>query len=397
MTEPIYYSTQVQRVRLALEDRQLSQALAYLQSIVPDDEQRKREIAYLYGWYYVLLQDWEAAIQALSPFVQQNLAHPGHVDIEEVREIHLEREKIAYFLLYLGIAALNLSLYSDASYHFAGCLCLLRTRRIPLPSVRIKAHYLWGLASVGCGRLQLAIEKYTRALQLCRFYHDQEEVPHVHYGLCLTHQLRKEYEEALKHGQEALQLYRERDDKQLEAWSLYLLGRTYRELKQYERATAMLEEALQLNQETTNAPLITLMICSSQITLFLSLDELEQAWAKCQYLLPLVERWEKRKEYMHLCARAYRAIGKTRYKQALRSSEKGVRMIFLRAASDLYKRAVHCLSLVQSDVDLALLYTEWAGVLEAQGEHVQAIDCWREAYQAAQREEFANTSMIVPV
>ena len=126
--------TVLYRARLQLEEGQVEAALATLSTVRPVDEKTQRDVAYLVGWSYIRCKQWKEAIQALSPLLAASY------EAKEL-ETQLERERMAYYLLYLGIAAVNLANYEDASHHFAHCLKLLHDKRVHLPHVRIKARY----------------------------------------------------------------------------------------------------------------------------------------------------------------------------------------------------------------------------------------------------------------
>src|SRR6266567_2740431 len=188
------------RARLLLEEGQADRALSILETIQTDDENERREITYLLGWSYTLTERWEDVTKVLSPL-------PKFVESEGDQEGPLERVRLAYSLLRLGQAAVNLSQYEDASRHFSRCLKVLKSKRIHLPMAELRARYSLAMACLMRGMYAAAIQHYELALRLCLYLDDDEEIGNIYYGLCESYRRSGKLIEAQLACVKALELY----------------------------------------------------------------------------------------------------------------------------------------------------------------------------------------------
>src|SRR5438477_5624376 len=100
--------TLLYRARLLLEEGRGEAALEQLQCLKPENDAQQGDISYLTGWAYLQLQQWQDVIDALSPLLEE-------AGLEEQEASLADRERLAHYLLQLGIAAINLSHFDDAA------------------------------------------------------------------------------------------------------------------------------------------------------------------------------------------------------------------------------------------------------------------------------------------
>src|SRR5579863_10359650 len=124
----------LRRVRLMIEEGQEENVLAQLDGLVAEDPQMQQEIIYTRAWYHMHKREWKQAFELLS-----SLYDPQSIQNDWDEATHTERERRAFYLVWLGTIAVNLSRYDDASRLFTQCLAILKLRRVHLPQLRIKA------------------------------------------------------------------------------------------------------------------------------------------------------------------------------------------------------------------------------------------------------------------
>jgi tetratricopeptide (TPR) repeat protein len=369
------------RARLQLEEGQYEAALSSLHVLPVEDEKQQREVAYLSGWCYIQGKQWAEAKKVLSPFLERQsklleeepfLEQPGEI-LE--KEPLLEREHLVLSWLHLGIAAVNLSHYEDASLHFSRCLKILHDRRVHLPVVRIKARYSLAMTCLMKGSYSMAIQHYEDALRLCRLSHVEEEVPHIYYGLCNAYRGIGDYVKAMVAGQEALQRYQQREDRPLEARMHHELGRVSFLLCDYRAASDYYTESLAL-ATSYNSPTMIMLNCAMLADLRLAEQRLPEARRYCRLALEMMERVTS----AHMKGKTYYAIGKVSYAEA-RESGGEQRQHLLRETMDWFQRAKTQLEQTQAYADMAEMYGMWGQVLEDAGNMEEAIVLWRQGYE----------------
>ena len=295
------------RARLQLEEGQHEVALSVLQDIRTEDEEQQREVAYLRGWCYIQFKRWDDATQVLSALL------PPDTEIG-TQERQAEREKLVLCLLHLGIAAVNLSHYEDASLHFTACLKVLHDRRVHFPSVRIKARYSLGMTCLMRGLYSIAIQHYEEALRLCRHYHDESELANIYHGLCNAYRCISEYPKASLAGQQALLIYRKRGEHVMEARVHNHLGHVSYLLNDFREAADHYTESLAL-ATSFNSSTMVMLNCADLADLRLAEGRLEEAKRYSNLALNNMERVDN----LHMRGTTYYIIGKVTHAEAMQA------------------------------------------------------------------------------
>ena len=106
MSEPSEFQRKLHRIRLLLGEGQQEIALTELDAIQTNDPQEQQEINYTRAEYYTQIEQWDKAVQYLEPLYSSR-ANEENWNAAD----HTERERRAYYLLWLGNAAANVSRY----------------------------------------------------------------------------------------------------------------------------------------------------------------------------------------------------------------------------------------------------------------------------------------------
>jgi tetratricopeptide (TPR) repeat protein len=357
------------RARLLVEEERYDVALQELEATELEGEKQRQDVAYLRGWCYTQRNQWEDAFLVLFPLLQ-------HTDVEQLgASTSQEREHQALAYLLLGLVAVNLAHYEDASHHLTFCLKVLHDRRVHLPVVRIRARYSLALTCVMRGLYATAVQQYDEALRQCRYYHIENEIPHIYYGLCDVYQCKGEYVQAYEAGCMALALYDAADDQYMLARMHNMLGHVCFRQENYpvaaEHYTRSLEMAVRLN-----GPTMEMLNCAALAELSLAEERLVEARKYCQLALRAMAQTPD----VHMRGRVYHVIGKVAYVDACRADEASRQEQFS-ACVQWYEKAQACLGETQAYMDTAEVYHEWANVLESMGHIAEAIECWRKGYE----------------
>ncbi len=356
------------RARLLLEEGRYEAALIVLETIHTEDEKQFRDVSYLLGWGYIQCKRWHDARRVLAPILEQSTE-------QAEQETPLERERLALYLLQLGLAAVKLAHYEDASLHFTVCLKVLHDRRVHLPAVRIKARYSLAMTCLMRGLFTTAIGHYEEALRLCQHYHDERELPHIYHGLCDAYPHVGDFVKAYLAGEKALHLYEEAGDRQMEARIHSMLGRICMRLSDYREASDHYTESLAI-ANSHNGPTMAMLNCAWLAELRMTEGRVEEARRYCQRALEAMERTTDQ----HMQGRVYHSIGKVTHEQA-RQAEGSARHLLLEETATWYERAVEKLNVTQASADMAEVYGGWGQVLEELGRAADAIVCWRRGYE----------------
>jgi tetratricopeptide (TPR) repeat protein len=356
------------RARLQLEEGQHEAALSVLRTTLVEDEKQQREVDYLLGWCYIQQKQWQEAIEVLSPLLERN------GELRE-KETLVEREQVALYLLHLGIAAVNLAHYEDASRHFAMCLKVLRDRRVHLPMVRIKARYSLAMTCLMKGSYSAAAQQYEDALRLCRHYRAEGELAHIYYGLCDAYRGVGDYIKATLAGQEALQRYREKGDRPMEARMHNVLGHICFLLADFRAASDHYTESLAI-ATSCSSPTMVMLNCAGLADLRLAEQRLPEARRYCELALETMERVEN----VHMKGRTYYAIGKVAYADA-HAAEGERRRELLEETIKWLQLSKAQLEQTQAYADISEVCGMWAQVLEEVGRAEEAIELWRQGYE----------------
>ncbi|MBV9688439.1 MAG: tetratricopeptide repeat protein [Ktedonobacteraceae bacterium] len=358
---------QLYQARLLLEEGSNEKSLSLLETIQTDNERQQGDVAYLLGWCYIQRRQWKEAILFLSPLLD-------HYQSDFTQEATRDQGRLACYLLYLGIAAMNLEHYEDASLHFQLCLKVLHDRRIHLPAVRVQACYSLAMTCVMRGLYTAAIQHYEEALRLCQHFNRDEELAPIYYGLCETYRHLGDYVKSYLVGQEALHLYQERAEREMEAETHHLLGRICFLLRNFRQASDHYTESLSLST-VCDKPTIALLNYAALADLRLAEGRLDEAKLYCQRAIETIERTD----HTHIRGAVYQAIGKVTQNEA-RQVIGTQRRDLLERAFAWYKKAEVQLATTQAYTVIAEVYSNQAQVLEELGRAQDAIERWRQAY-----------------
>jgi tetratricopeptide (TPR) repeat protein len=357
------------RARLFLEEGQYEAALKELEAVRPVDEKQRRDLDYFLGWCYVQLKQWDEALRVLSPLITQISEHSE-------QETLLERDRLALHLLNLGVAAVNLSHYEDASQHFALCLKVLHDRRVHLPAVRIKARYYLGMTCIMRGLYTTAVRHYEEALRLCHHYRDEEELAHIYHGLCEVYRDMGDFARADSVGHEALRLYQQRGDRPMEARMHHLLAHNYFLSGDYRAAEEHYTTSLTLSLSEDRAKLVMLNY-AALADVCLAEGRLQDADYYCQLALEYMQRTSD----AHMRSRTYQVIARVSHAAARRAEDEERRRQLLEETMAWLEQAKSELAQTQAYPDIAEVYESMAVALEDLGRVEEAIACWRSGYE----------------
>jgi tetratricopeptide (TPR) repeat protein len=355
------------RARLLVEEGQYDTALELLVALQPEEEKQRQDVLYLLGWCYVQCKRWEDALKTLSPLL---IGMDERFDVETLQE----RERHAMAFLRLGVAAVNLSSYEDASFHFTHCLKVLHDRRVHLPVVRIHARYYLAMTCLMRGLNSLALEYYEEAIQLCHHYADETALPDIYYGLCDVYRATDNLAQAYIAGKEALRLYELHHNQQLVARMHNMLGQVSFLQENYRDASDHYTESLAI-ATNYSGPVMCMRNCGSLAELRLAEGRVEEAKRYCQLALKSMDHTED----AHMQGRVYHVIAKVTYEESRCTNGAGQKKK-LEETVLWYEKARGCLATTQAYADVADVYGGWALALEELGRVTEAIDCWREGY-----------------
>ena len=355
------------QARLLLEDGESEEARAVIDSIRTDDDIQQRDVTYLRGWYYIVSKQWDAAVQTLSPLLEQNSS-------EDTQDTLLERERAAVYLLRLGKTAVNLAHYEDASQHFLGCLKLLHDRRIHMPAIRIEARYSLAMTYVMRGSYSVALSHYEDALRLCRHYELNKELPNIYYGMSEAHRCLGNFVKAYEAAREALHLYEERNDEVMQSRVDIMLGRIALLQGDFESALNYYKASYKLAVNNTRYAMIMLS-CASLAEVYAEMRNMDEATTHAQHALEATAQVENG----YLCGIVYMAIGKVTLKKARLADESKRYGLFEEGISWLQKSVMQ-LKPTQAFKDLAQTYSALATVYEEVGREQEALDYWKLAF-----------------
>jgi tetratricopeptide (TPR) repeat protein len=358
------------RARLNIQEGRPQEALAVLETIQTEDPEQKREIAYLCAWCYSQQSCWVEAVQHLSSYTPNNIEDNWN-DAD-----HNERERRAFYLLWLGNAAVNLSHYADASRHYEQCLKILRERRVHLPRVLLKARCGLGLTSTMNGFYLAAIQHYEDALQLCKGNLEGEDVADIYYGLADAYRLAGKFEQAYTYGKMALRLYEKRSQRYWEGRMQNVLGRICFQMGQYQDAGDHYMEALSA-ATLDNTPGMMMLNFAALADLRLAEGRLEEALRFCQRAQEVGERVNDD----HLCGLMNLVCGKVVYAEAEHTQGERHQKL-LEESIRYFEKAREQLSLTQATTNLAELHGRLAQAYEELGQHQEAVVHWKDAYSS---------------
>ena len=358
------------RARLHIQEGQPQEALDALETISTDDPEKQREIAYLCAWCYSQQGQWVEAVRYLSQYT------PNGIEDNWNDADHNERERRAFYLLWLGNAAVNLSHYGDASRHYEQCLKILRERRVHLPKVLLKARCGLGMTSTMNGFYLAAVQHFEDALKLCKDDLESEDVADIYYGLADAYRLAGKFEQAYTYGKMALKLYEKWSKRSLEGRMHNVMGRICYQMGQYQDAGDHYMEALSV--ATLDNSYAMMMIN------FAALADLRLAEGRLEEALRFCQRAQEAGEHVnddHLCGLMYLVSGKVVYAEAEQTPGERHQKL-LQEAIRYFETAREQLSRTQATTNLAELHGWLAKAYEELGRHQEAVEHWKYAYSS---------------
>lgn len=361
------------RARLLLEEGRTSAALTVLDTIEPQQEKERHDIAYLRGWGYIQNRQWTDATDALSPFMK--LVQGEDLDQEPVAE----RERFILYLLRLGKVAVQLSHYADASTHFALCLKLLRDRRVQLPLARIRAHAWLAMTYGQRGLCTVALHHYEEARRLCAYYDEEDELADIYYGLSEVYRRQGKLIDAYTAGQEALHRYQLQAKEVRQSQMYLLLGAIAAQLGYTESANKHYMQSLRLAQEHQKS-IIIMLNYADLAELRLKQEQPEEARSYSKQAL----EYARRVDAPHMSGGVYIVVMKVMLELAKGMDETKRKMTYENALI-LCQEAEERLKETQAYEELTELYGHWAQILEFLGREREAVACWRSAYTATEK------------
>ncbi len=358
------------RARLNIQEGRPQEALDALETIQTDDPEKQREIAYLSAWCYNQQGRWTEAVHYLSQYT------PNDIEDNWSDADHNERERRAFYLLWLGNAAVNLSHYADATRHYEQCLKILRERRVHLPRVLLKARCGLGMTSTMNGFYLAAIQHYEDALRLCKDDLESEDAAEIYYGLADAYRLAGKFEQAYTYGKMALKLYEKRSQRYWEGRMHNLLGRICFQMGQYQDAGDHYMEALS-TATLDNTPGMMMINFAALADLRLAEERLDEALRFCQR----AQEAGKRVNDDHLCGLMFLVCGKVVYAEA-EQTEGDPHQQLLEESIQYFENAMEQLSRTQAATNLAELHGWLAKAYEELGRNQEAVEHWKNAYSS---------------
>ena len=364
------------RARLMLEEGQADRALPVLDAFQPKDEKECQEKTYLLGWCYVSTRRWDDAMSALSPL-------PKFVEGDGGEGSRPERVRLAHCLLRLGVAAVNLAQYEDASRHFTKCLKVLNDKKIHLPIAKLKARYGLAMTYLMRGLYPAAIQHYELALGLCLYLDDDEELGNIYYGICDAYRRSGDLIKAQLACVKALELYERAAPRTIESQGMEgaahnMLGLIYTTLGDYRTASDHYTEALAI-ATSYNGTKMVMVNCTALARVRLIEGRLEEARRYCRRALEISERLQNSELYLR--SLTYLTCGKVAQAEAQRDGGER-RQSLLEEAVTWFEKATEKLSPTQAYSEVTELYGLWAQALEDLGRYEEAIACWKSGYEA---------------
>ena len=364
----------LRRIHLMTEEGQEEDVLEQLDALLTEDPQMQQEITYTRAWYYTQKKQWKEAFHYLA-----SLYDPQSIQNDWDDTTHTERERRAFYLVWLGTIAVNLSRYNDASRLFTQCLAILEMRRVHLPKVRIKALYGQAMTCIISGLNAVAIQHYQEALKVCAKEKLQQElkrdIADIHYGLADAYRQMGDFGCARTHGRMALQMYEDLPDRYFVCRVYNLLGRIAFQLGEYLVAAELYMESLSLAvlEDQVGMKMINFVAMAD---VRLAEERLDEAQRYCDHALETAEHLQ---DDHHLCGMMYLVCGKVAFAKA--KEKQGEEACYaLKEAQDIYKKAGEHLTQTQATAHLSELYGRRAEVYEALNQPQEALACWKSAF-----------------
>lgn len=383
MVQSWLQTTEIERVlrraRLMVEEGGEEDVLGQLDGLVVEDAELQREVVYTRAWCHAHRWEWKEAFEQLSLLVDAGSIERGWEEAS-----HTERERRAFYLVWLGTAAVNLSRYEDAGRLFTQCLDILRMRRVHLPRVRVKALIGQAMACIPAGLYGVAIELYGEALKVCAKERLGEELKRdcadIHYGLAEALRQVGDFGRARTHGRMALQMYEELADRYLVCRVYNVLGRIAFQLGEHEGAVELYMESLSLAALEGRVGMQMLNFIG-MADVRLAEGRLDEARRFCEHALETAVHLQ---EDHHMCGLLYLVCGKVAFARGKemvgekKEEEEGG--YWLQEARRMYEKAEEHLGQTQAGALHAEVFGRRAEVYEALNEPEEALACWKRAF-----------------
>ena len=364
----------LRRIRLLTEEGLEEDVLEQLDALHTEDVQLQKEITYTRAWYYTQKRRWSEAFQELAP-----LYDPRSIQDDWEDASHTERERRAFYLVWLGQIAVNLGRYEDASRHFTQCLAILDLRRVHLPKIRIKALYGLAMTCIIAGLYALAIQHYQEALKVCAKEKLQEQlkkdIADIHHGLTEAYRLTGDFDRARTNGRMALQMYEGLHDRYNECRMYNQLGRIACQLGEYQTASELYMESLSL-ATLENEVGMKMINFIAMADVRLAETRLDEAQRYCDHALEVAEQ---KQDDHHMCGAVYLICGKVAFAKAKQAQGEQACHL-LQETLDIYDKSEAHLLQTQAPTPLSELYGRRAEVYEAMNRPEEALACWKSVF-----------------
>ena len=362
------------RARLRLEEGQREEALFLLESIQTDDEKERQEKAYLSGWCYTKMRRWDDAMRLLEPI-------PNLVEAEADEEGRVNRTKLVYCLLRLGLAAINLARWDDAAQHYTRCIKVLHDKNLHMPKEQVKARYGLAMTQVMRGLHAEALQGYNDAIKYSADSDDDEERGNIYYGLAFLHRRMGDLVNARLAAVDALKFF-ERSNSLF--YSRHMIGQTHNLLGRISLMMGDYQEAadyysLALAAAPASGRKMSIVNCGGMAEVRVAQERFAEADYYCEMAKGYMREAEEDDPLLY--GQAYLMFGKVAQAKAERA-ENGYKEKLLEEAAENFARAKEKLEATQAYKEKAELYGRWGDVLEKLGKAQDAIRCWKYGYEA---------------
>ncbi|HKV56650.1 MAG TPA: tetratricopeptide repeat protein [Ktedonobacteraceae bacterium] len=364
----------LRRIRLLTEEGLDEDVLEQLDALHTEDAQMQKEITYTRAWYYTQKRRWSEAFEQLAP-----LYDPRSIQDDWEDASHTERERRAFYLVWLGQIAVNLGRYEDASRHFTQCLAILDLRRVHLPKIRIKALYGLAMTCIIAGLHALAIQHYQEALKICAKEKLQpqlkKDIADIHHGLTEAYRLIGKFDEARINGRMALQMYEDLHDRYQVCRMYNQLGNIAFSLGEHQVAAEHIMESLSL-ATLDNEVGMKMINFIAMADIRLDEQRLDEAQRYCNHAL---ETSEHMQDDHHMYGVMYMICGKVTFAKAKQAQGEEA-CYLLQETQAIYNKAEAHLLQTQASASISELYGRRAEVYEAMNQPQEALACWKSAF-----------------
>jgi len=359
------------RARLRIEEGQREEALFLLESIQPDNETERKEKAYLSGWCYMKMRRWDDALRILAPIPQL---------IEADGEGRVNRTKLVYCLLRLGLSAINLGRWDDAVQHYTRCIKVLHDKNLQMPREQVKARYGLATAQLMRGMYADALQGYNDAITHSFSSDDDEERGNIYYGLAYLYRKMGDLMNSRLAAVEALKYF----GRVQSEYSQHMVGETHNLLGKISFLLGDYREAsdyytLALAAAPASGRKMSILNCTSLAAVRVAEKRFDDADYYCKLALGYLREVEENDDLLY--GQAYLMFGKVAQAKA-EDAENGRKEKFLEEAVAYFAQAQERLAVTQAYTEMAELYGLWGDTLEKLGKAEDAIRCWKSGYEA---------------